>query len=119
MGVYVDGFLVPIKKDEIETYREIAQLAGEVWRELGALDYVECIAEDVKPGKVTSFPQAVQLKDDETVAFSWIVYSSRAERDRIVAAVMKDPRMTGMDPAKMPFDGQRMIFGGFDEFVRV
>jgi uncharacterized protein YbaA (DUF1428 family) len=118
MGVYVDGYILPVPKANIEAYREMAQTAGKIWREYGALDYVECIAEDVKPGKVTSFPQAVQLKDDETVIFSWIVYESRAERDRINAAVMKDPRLSGMDPSKMPFDGMRMFWGGFDEFVR-
>jgi uncharacterized protein YbaA (DUF1428 family) len=117
MGIYVDGFIVPLKKDKLEKYREIATTAGKVWREHGALDYVECIADDVKPGKLTSFPQSVQLQDDEVVVFAWIVYASRAERDRINAAVMADPRLK-CDPDDMPFDGQRMIFGGFEEFVR-
>jgi uncharacterized protein YbaA (DUF1428 family) len=117
MGVYVDSYILPVPKANIEAYREMAQAAGKIWREYGALDYVECIAEDVKPGKVTSFPQAVQLKDDETVIFSWIVYESRAERDRINAAVMNDPRLK-CAPDNMPFDATRMFWGGFDEFVR-
>ena len=118
MGVYVDGYILPLQKAKIEQYRAIAQRAGEVWREHGALDYVECIAEDVKPGELTSFPQAVQLKDGETVIFAWIVFKSREDRDRINALVMKDPRLV-CNPDDMPFDGKRMFWGGFDEFVRV
>ena len=115
---YVDGFVLPVPKRNIEAYRAIAQKAGEVWREHGALAYRECVADDVKPGKVNSFPQSVLLKDDETVVFAWIVYESRAHRDEVNAKVMSDPRLKDMmNPEKMPFDGQRMIFGGFDTLV--
>ena len=93
-------------------------MAGEVWREYGALDYVECIAEDVKPGELTSFPQAVDLQDDEIVIFSWIIYASREDRDRVNEAVMKDPRCAEMDISKVPFDGPRLIFGGFEVLVQ-
>jgi len=114
---YVDGYVLPVKKDKIEDYRKLAELASQVWRDHGALEYVECVAEDVKPGKVTSFPQAVQLQADETVVFAWIVYPSRADRDRINDAVMKDPRMA-QPPTDMPFDPKRMFFGGFEVLVR-
>jgi uncharacterized protein YbaA (DUF1428 family) len=113
---YVDGFVVPVPKDKLEAYRVMAETAGAVWREHGALEFHECIADDVKPGEVTSFPQAVQLKDDETVFFSWIVYNSREERDAINEKVMNDPRLKcTMD--SMPFDGKRMFWGGFKTFV--
>ena len=111
---YVDGFIVAVPKKNIDAYKAVSDKAGRVWKEYGALQYIECVADDVKPGKVTSFPQAVKLQDDEVVVFSWIVYASRAERDRILAAVMNDPRLSDMKPHTMPFDGQRMIFGGFD-----
>ncbi len=114
---YVDGFVLPVPKDKIEAYRQIAQTAGEIWKEYGALEYVECVADDVQPGKVTSFPQSVQLKEDEMVVFSWIVYASREERDRINAAVMADPRLKDMGPETMPFDGTRMFWGGFKPIV--
>jgi uncharacterized protein YbaA (DUF1428 family) len=117
MGRYVDGFVVPVPKNNVEAYRRMAADAGKVWREYGALQYVECVADDVKPGEVTSFPQAVKLEPDETVVFAWIVYESRAHRDRVNEQVMKDPRMTGMDPAAMPFDGKRMFWGGFEVLV--
>ncbi|HVY31583.1 MAG TPA: DUF1428 domain-containing protein [Polyangiaceae bacterium] len=110
--MYVDGFVVPIPKGKIEAYKEFARLGQRVWREHGALDYQEYIADDVKPGKLTSFPQSVQLKDDETVAFSWIVYKSREHRDEVNKKVMEDPRMKS-EPSSWPFDGERMIFGGF------
>ena len=116
MAKYVDGFVLPVPRKNIEAYRRMAEEAGKVWREYGALDYVECIAEDVKPGEHTSFPQSVKLEADETVVFSWIVYESREQRDRINDKVMNDPRMKP-DPATMPFDGKRMIFGGFDVLV--
>ena len=119
MGKYVDGYVLPVPKANVEAYRRMAQQAGEVWRDHGALDYVECVAEDVKPGEHTSFPQAVKLGADETVVFAWIVFESRAERDRINAAVMKDPRLNEMmDPKAMPFDGKRMFWGGFDVIVQ-
>ncbi|TWI62919.1 uncharacterized protein YbaA (DUF1428 family) [Pseudoduganella lurida] len=115
---YVDGFVTPVKKDKIEAYRAHAELAGGIWREHGALEFHECIADDVQPGKVTSFPQAVQLQEDEVVFFSWIVYNSRAERDAINDKVMNDPRLADMmDPANFPFDGKRMFWGGFESFV--
>ncbi len=91
---YVDGFVVPVPKNKLEAYREMAKKAGAIWREYGALEYRECIADDVKPGKVTSFPQSVMLKPDETVVFSWILYKSRAHRDEVNAKVMGDPRMS-------------------------
>ena len=112
-GKYVDGFVVPVPKKNIDAYRQFSDRAGRVWKEHGALEYIECIGDDVKPGKVTSFPQAVKLEEDEVVAFSWIVYPSREDRDRILAAVMSDPRLKDMDPKSMPFDGMRMFFGGF------
>lgn len=111
---YVDGFLLPVPKKNLEAYRRMARKSGKVWREHGALDYVECVADDVKPGKWTSFPQAVKLKPGETVWFSWIVYKSRRHRDRVLAKVMKDKRIAPMmDPKKLPFDGRRMMWGGF------
>ena len=109
---YVDGFVVPVPKKNVESYRQFSEKAGHIWKEHGALEYIECVADDVKPGKVTSFPQAVNLEPDEVVVFSWIIYESREQRDRIIAAVMSDPRLT-MDPNTMPCDGKRMIFGGF------
>ena len=117
-GRYVDGFVVPVPRARLEDYRKLAEMAGKVWMELGALEYVECVADDVKPGKLTSFPQSVMLEGDEIVVFSWIVYRSREDRDRIVAAVMKDPRLEKY-PEPMPFDGKRMIFGGFTKLVEM
>lgn len=115
---YVDGFLLPVPRRNREKYRRMARLAGRVWREHGALEYIECMADDVKPGKWTSFPQAVKLKAGETVWFSWIVYKSRQHRDRVLAKVMKDKRLAPMmDPKKMPFDGRRMMWGGFKVMV--
>ena len=114
---YVDGFVLPVPKRKVDDYRRMARKAGKVWRQHGALAYRECVADDVKPGKVTSFPQSVKLKRGETVVFSWIVYRSRAHRDRVNAKVMSDPRITGMDPKDMPFDTKRMFFGGFDVIV--
>lgn len=115
---YVDGFIVPVPKKNLADYRKIARKAGKVWREHGALDYRECVAEDVKVGKWTSFPQSVKLKPNETVVFAWITYKSRKHRDKVNAKVMKDPRLASMmDPKAMPFDGKRMIYGGFEVFV--
>ncbi len=115
---YVDGFVVPVPKKNIEAYRRMSRKAGRVWRDHGALEYREWVGDDVKPGKLTSFPQSVKLKPGETVVFAWIVYKSRAHRDRVNAKVMKDPRLANMvDPKDMPFDGKRMIFGGFDLLV--
>ena len=115
---YVDGFVIPIPKKNTAKYRAIARKAGKIWMEHGALAYFECIGDDVKPGKHTSFPQAVKLKPGEVCWFSWIVYKSRRDRDRINAKVMKDPRLSGMmTPDAMPFDGKRLIFGGFKTMV--
>jgi uncharacterized protein YbaA (DUF1428 family) len=112
---YVDGFVLPLPKKNVDAYREIAKKYGAIWREHGALQFCECLAEDVKSGKLTSFPQAVNLEPDETVVFSWIVYESRAQRDEVNDKVMKDPRMAEMmKPESMPFDGKRMIYGGFE-----
>jgi uncharacterized protein YbaA (DUF1428 family) len=117
---YVDGFVVPVPKKRLADYRRMAQKAGKVWRDHGALEYVECVADDVKPGKRTSFPQSVKLKPGETVIFAYIVYKSRAQRDRINAKVMKDPRLAKMmDPKAMPFDAKRMFWGGFKALVEL
>lgn len=117
-GEYVDGFVLPVPKGKLDEYRKIAQLAGTVWREHGALEYVECVGDDVEPGKVTSFPQSVQLKDDETVIFAWIVHESRESRDRTNDLAMKDPRLADMKPETMPFDGMRLFWGGFKVLFR-
>ena len=115
---YVDGFVVPVLTKNLSAYRRMARKAGKIWKEHGAIAYTECVGDDVKPGKLTSFPQSVKLKPDETVVFSWIVYTSRAQRDRIVAKVMKDPRMADMMPPKnLPFDAKRMIYGGFKVLI--
>lgn len=117
---YVDGFVLPVPKKNVQAYRRMAQKAGKVWREHGALEYIECVADDVKPGKHTSFPQSVKLKPNETVLFAYIVYKSRAHRDRVNAKVMKDPRLASMmDPKAMPFDAKRMFWGGFKVLVDV
>ena len=118
MAHYVDGFVVPVPKKKLAAYKKMARLASKVWRDHGALEYFEALADDVKPGKVTSFPQAVKLKPGETVIFAWIVYRSRKDRDRIKAKVMKDPRLASMmDPKKLPFDGKRMFWGGFKTII--
>ncbi len=115
---YVDGLIVPVPKKKLSAYRAMAKKAGKVWLEHGALSYTECVADDVKKGKRTSFPRSVKLKAGETVVFSWITYKSRAQRDRTFAKVMKDKRLAAMmNPKAMPFDGKRMIFGGFKVFV--
>ena len=115
---YVDGFVVPVPRKNRQAYVRMARKAGKVWREHGALDYVECMADDVKPGKHTSFPQSVKLKSGETVVFAYVVYKSRAHRDRVNAKVMKDKRLKPMmDPKAMPFDGKRMFWGGFKVMV--
>lgn len=115
---YVDGFVLAVPKANLETYKELARQAGEVWKEHGALAYVECVADDVPYGELTSFPRAVQAKDDETVVFSWIVYPSRQDRDAVMEKVMADPR-TRPNFEAMPFDTRRMIFGGFETFMQL
>jgi uncharacterized protein YbaA (DUF1428 family) len=118
MARYVDGFVIPVPKRNIDAYRRQARKAGKIWREYGALEVRECVADDVPVGKVTSFPRSVKRKRNETVVFSWIVYKSRAHRDRVNAKVMKDPRLADMMDAKaMPFDAKRMIYGGFEVVV--
>ena len=114
---YVDG-LVPVPKKNLAAYRNMARKCGKVWKEHGALAYVECVADDVKPGKHTSFPQSVKLKSDEVVVFSYIVFKSRTQRDRINAKVMSDPRLKSiMNSKAMPFDGKRMFWGGFKPMI--
>lgn len=116
---YVDGFVLPVPKKKIAAYRAMAKKASKVWRDHGALEFRECVADDVKPGKRTSFPQSVKLKTGEVVVFSYIVYKSRAHRDRVMAKVMKDARLARMcDPKNMPFDPKRMIYGGFKTLVK-
>ena len=120
MTHYVDGFVVPVPARKLDAYRQMAEKAGRIWLEHGALQFCECAGDDVKPGKVTSFPQSVQLKDGEVVVFSWIVYESREARDRINAKVMADPRLEEMmDPKDLPFDAMRMFFGGFRTIVEL
>ncbi|ATE72184.1 DUF1428 domain-containing protein [Lysobacter capsici] len=113
---YVDGFVLAVPKSNLAAYRRLSRQAGKIWMEYGALSYVEAVEDDVKPGKSTSFPQAVKLKPGEVVVFAWIVYKSRAARDRINKQVMNDPRLK-MQAENMPFDGKRMIFGGFKKLV--
>ena len=115
---YVDGFVLAVPKANLEAYKEMARLGGQVWMEHGALSYVETIADDVPYGELTSFPRAVQAKDDEVVVFSWATYPDRAARDATMAKVMADPRLKG-GPDDMPFDGKRMIFGGFQSFIEL
>jgi len=120
MARYVDGFVLPVPKKNREKYLRMARKAGKVWMEQGALQYVEAIADDVKPGKHTSFPQSVKLKSGETVIFSYAVYKSRKHRDTVMAKVMKDPRLADMmDPTSLPFDGKRMFWGGFKTIVDI
>jgi uncharacterized protein YbaA (DUF1428 family) len=118
MALYVDGFVLAVPVKNLAKYKRLAKLAGKVWRDHGALEYVECVADDVKPGKWTSFPQSVKLKAGETVVFSYVVYASRKARDKCMAGVMKDPRLAHMmDPKQLPFDGKRMFWGGFRQLV--
>jgi uncharacterized protein YbaA (DUF1428 family) len=117
MARYVDGYVLPVPKRNVEAYRRMANKAGKIWREYGALEFRECVAQDlnVKWGK--TFPRQLALKPGETVFFSWIVFKSRAHRDRVNAKVMKDPRIMGMSPKSMPFDSKRMLYGGFEALV--
>ncbi len=115
--MYVDGFVLPVPREKLDAYKKMARMAAKVWREHGALQYVECIEDDVKPGKWTSFPQSVKLKPGEVVVFAWITYKSRRDRDRINAKVMADPRLKPPATKDMPFDGKRMFWGGFKTFI--
>jgi uncharacterized protein YbaA (DUF1428 family) len=117
---YVDGFVVPVPKKKLNEYRSLAKKAGKIWREYGALEFKETVADDVKVGKWTSFPRSVKLKPSETVMFSYIVYKSRAHRDRVLKKVMSDERLAAMMKGKeTPFDGRRMIYGGFKALVEM
>ena len=118
MAGYVDGFVMPLPKANVDRYREIATAAGKLWMEHGALDYKECLAEDVKVGEVTSFPRSVKVEEDETVIFAWISYESRQHRDEVNTKVMDDERMKAlMDPSGEIADYKRMVFGGFEVIV--
>lgn len=115
---YTDGFLIPVPTKNLAAYRKMSQMAGEVWMDHGALDYKECVAEDMNAkGMKQTFPQALKLKSDHTLVFSWIVYASKAERNRIIKVVMKDERLSGMSMETSPFDPTRMLYGGFDVIV--
>lgn len=114
---YVDGFVTPVPKRKLQAYRRLAQKAGQVWREYGALEYRECVGDDLAVKMGTPFPRLVKSKRGETVLFSWIVYRSRAHRDQVNAKVMKDPRLANMDSKSMPFDMKRMAYGGFKTLV--
>ena len=114
---YVDGYLLPIPKDKIQAYRRLAKQAGEVWREHGALEYRECVGDDLEIEGMLSFPQGIQAQPDETIIFAWIVFKSKAHRDRVNAKVMQDPRLANMKPEAMPFDHKRMLYGGFKLLV--
>ncbi len=116
--MYIDGFIVPVPKKNLAAYRKMARLAGKVWKAHGALQYVEAVADDVPEGKVTSFSKSVKLKAGEVVVFSYAIYKSRKDRDKVMKKVMADPRMK-LDPKKMPFDGKRMFWGGFKPIVEV
>jgi uncharacterized protein YbaA (DUF1428 family) len=118
MAKYVDGFLLPLPKKNVEAYRRMSQKAGKVWRELGALDYVECIGDDLDVKMGASFRKQARARPGETVVFSWIAYKSKAHRDRVNAKVMKDPRIASMmNDKSMPFDVKRMAYGGFKVIV--
>jgi uncharacterized protein YbaA (DUF1428 family) len=117
MPKYVDGYVLPMPKKNLAAYRRMAQLAGKVWRDHGALEYYECVGEDLKVKWGRTFPRQLKTKPKETVIFSFIVFKSRAHRDRVNAKVMKDPRLAGMSSEAMPFDMKRMVYGGFTTIV--
>jgi uncharacterized protein YbaA (DUF1428 family) len=117
MAGYVDGYVLPVPKKSVEAYRRLAQKAGRIWREHGALEFRECVGDDLGVKMAVPFPRKIKLKQGETVIFSWIVFKSRAHRDRVNAKVMKDPRIANMDPEEMPFDVKRMLYGGFKILV--
>ena len=114
---YVDGYVLPVPRKSLQVYRRIAQKAGKIWREHGALEYRECVGDDLGVKWGVPFPKQMKLKPGETVVFAWIVFTSRAHRDRVNAKVMKDPRLAAMDPKSMPFDCKRMVYGGFKVLV--
>jgi uncharacterized protein YbaA (DUF1428 family) len=117
-GNYVDGFVLPVPKKNLDAYKKMARLARKVWLDHGALDYVECMGDDVPKGKLTSFPMSVKLKKSEVVFFSWATYKNRKHRDQVMKKVMQDQRMLDFDSKKMPFDGKRMFWGGFKTVVK-
>jgi len=120
MPRYVDGFVLPLPRKNLAAYRRIAKACGKIWLDHGALEYIECIGDDISPGKLTSFPISVKLKPSEIVVFSWIIYASRKQRDQTNKKVMADPRMKKiMEKKPMPFDGKRMIYGGFKTIVEL
>jgi uncharacterized protein YbaA (DUF1428 family) len=114
---YVDGFVLPVPKKNIAAYRRLARKAAKIWREYGAIDYRECVGDDLAVKMGVPFPKLAKLKPGETVVFAWITYKSKAHRDRVNAKVMKDPRLASMDPKSMPFDCERMAWGGFKVLV--
>ncbi len=117
---YVDGFILPVPRKNIASYKKMAKTMGKIWIEHGAIDYVECMGDDVPKGKITSFPQSVKLKAGEVVFFSWATYKSKADRNRIMKKVMSDPRVEKMmSSQKMPFDGMRMFWGGFKPAIKL
>jgi len=120
MSKYIDGFVLPVPKDKLETYRDIAEKAGQIWKEHGALEYIECVGDDLEVKEMLSFPKLANANPDETVVFSWIVYESREHRDEVNKKVMADPRLQEMcGPDKAPFDCKRMAYGGFKSIVEV
>jgi uncharacterized protein YbaA (DUF1428 family) len=114
---YVDGYVLPVPKKNVQQYRRIARKAGKIWREHGALEYRECVGDDLNVKFLVPFPRNMKLKRGETVVFAWIMFKSRAHRDRVNAKVMKDPRLAGMDPKRLPFDPRRMAYGGFKTII--
>ena len=116
---YVDGYVLPVPRKNLQAYARIARKAGKIWREHGALEFRECAGDDLDVKGMVPFPRRIKLKRGETVVFSWIVFKSRAHRDRVNAKVMKDPRLSGMNPESMPFDCKRMVYGGFKVLVDV
>ena len=116
---YVDGYVLPVLRKNLQAYGRIARKAGKIWREHGALEVRECAGDDLDVKGMVPFPRRIKLKSGETVVFSWIVFKSRAHRDRVNAKVMKDPRLSGMDPTSMPFDCKRIVYGGFKVLVDV
>ncbi len=120
MPLYVDGYVLPVPKKNVPAYRRMARKAGKIWREHGALEYRECVGDDLEVKQMMPFPRQIKTKPEETVVFSWITFKSRAHRDRVNGKVMKDPRLAGMmDPEAMPFDVKRMLYGGFKVIVDV
>lgn len=114
---YVDGYVLPVPRDKMAAYRRMAKKAGAIWREHGALEYKECVGDDLDIKELVPFPQGIGAKPEETVVFAWIVFKSKAHRDRVNAKVMQDPRLAEMGPDKVPFDCKRMLYGGFKTLI--